>query len=87
MAENNKTVLYQCGRDAKTETNTADPVTTEVIRSALVSVASQMATTLTLTITMLRRRWYGFLRAHPWNRGAGRIGGGVLASRRYDNAT
>ena len=49
MAENNKTVLYQCGRDAKTETNTADPVTTEVIRSALQSAANQMSNTLTRT--------------------------------------
>jgi len=46
-----------------------------------------MASNLTLTITMPRRRWYGFLRAHPCISGAGRIVGGMLASRRYDNAT
>jgi N-methylhydantoinase B len=49
MAENNKTVLYQCGQDAKAKTNTADPVTTEVIRSALQSAANQMCNTLTRT--------------------------------------
>ena len=49
MTEDNKTVLYQCGQDSKTETNTGDPVTTEVIRSALQSAANQMCNTLTRT--------------------------------------
>ena len=49
MTEDNKTVLYQCGQDSKTETNTGDPVTTEVIRSALQSAANQMCNTLIRT--------------------------------------
>ena len=53
MTEDNKTVLYQCGQDSKTETNTGDPVTTEVIRSALQSAANQMCNTLTVSYTHL----------------------------------
>ena len=49
MTEDNKTVLYQCGQGSKAETNTADPVTTEVIRSALQSAANQMCNSLIRT--------------------------------------